>query len=76
MSALAIKYWVNTYNSLPQTKKLFDCRCDAIGYIKRLIDQYREHYAKEDLQHSYRLVEINPRLCPKWREIYLETQGA
>lgn len=73
MSHIAIKYWVSTYNALPNTKKIFDCRCHAIDYIKKFVDEYIHKVPREELKHSYLMMEINPRTNPRWRDHFLET---
>lgn len=68
-------YQVITGHKLPSYKKLFDCRCKAIKYVKDILTMAEKKLSHTDLDLSIRLTRIDDELCPEFPKLFQERRG-
>lgn len=67
---MSIIYHVKTSNYLPKTKKFFKCRCNALDYIKNLLDKCEDNLDKTQMRTSIVLLAINENKLPDYKKLF------
>lgn len=70
---MTIMYHVTTRGHLHLSKKLFDCRCNAIAYIKKIIGMHPRKLTREQLNESIQVTRLDDETLPEYRSLYLES---
>lgn len=65
-------YQVTTSHSLPQSKKLFSCRCDAVKYIKDVLQKLGTTFGESELNQSIRLTAVDDQKIKNYKNVFLE----
>lgn len=70
---MAIVYHLTTGAHLQRYKGFFDCRCAAIKFFSRLLDECPIRLSQDQIEISHKLVQIDDLLCPSYRGLYQES---
>ena len=56
---MIMRYHVITCNQLPSSKRTFECRCEALSYIKKMVDKRPKDVEDQDIVRSVRMYRID-----------------
>lgn len=56
---MAMKWQVITGTYLPRTKRIFDCYCTAISYIKEVLSKSPPELNQEDLERCIKMIRLD-----------------
>lgn len=69
---MAIIYHVNTKAYLHNSKKFFDCKCEALKYIKKIVEMCPNSLSDEELDMSVLVTRIDDEIMPDYKRIFPE----
>lgn len=71
---MSLIYFVSTGNYLHKSKKFFDCFCEAIDHLKKIIDMAPSDLEPTDIEISYQLLRLDNEKCPDYGKVYKEME--
>ena len=70
---MTLIYHVVICNELPKEKKSFECRCEALKFIKNVINKSGKSMKKEDILASIRMYRIDDEIMKNHGKLYLQS---
>ena len=70
---MSFSYVVRTGNHLPSSKKIFDCKCEAIKYIKNVIQNASPDLSDGEINHSYSVHRVDSEICGSVHRFFKES---
>lgn len=67
-------YQVTTSHSLPHTKKLFSCRCEAVNYLEEFLKKHGATFGESELSQSVRLTAVDNQKIKNYKNVFLEKE--